>query len=405
MKKNVCICLLLTLLVGFTSCGEGDNPNPTPSYLDKTVLVYMAADNNLSSFAYTDMTEIKQGMLQMGDKNVKLLVYMDTGTSCKLIELNVDDNQVTENIVREYLSSRNSMGVDEMKEVFADVFNNPTYQAHNYGLVFWSHAEGWIPYPLKSTPSSRWVGQDMDKGNNDKRMNVDEFVQVLQTAPHFDFILMDACFVQSVELAYEIRSFADYYIGSPTETPGPGAPYDKLIPAMFQSDNAALDMAEAYFKVYETLYNGGVGLSNNNWTAGVSMSVIKMSELDALASATGQALCADAGIDCATLRKSVFNYDRRPNTSSSHVGYYDFVEMMEILSADESSFATWKKRFDAALIFFKTTAKNYSSSGGIFSMENANGMSHYILGKSDAADAAYTETGWYKAAGLSKIGW
>ncbi len=402
--KNFIYTILFSLLATcLHACSEKDDPSPQSQYIDKTVLVYMAADNNLANFSHTDLGEIKQGMTQMNGKNIRLLVYQDTGSSSKLIELKNEKNDVVETIVREYQTPRNSMGVDEMKEVFADVFGNKDYQAHNYGLVFWSHAEGWIPYPLKATTASRWVGQDI--GSGDKRMNIDDFVQVLKTAPHFDFILMDACFVQSVELAYEIRTFADYYIGSPTETPGPGAPYDKLVPAMFQTNDAALAMAEAYFKVYETLYNGGVGLSNDNWTAGVSMSVMKMDELDALASVTSQTLHADANVDCASLRGNVFNYDRRPKTSASHVGYYDFVGMMEIISVDENAFLTWKKQLDATLPFFKTTAKNYSSSGGIFSMNGANGVTHYIPGKSDIADAAYKQTGWYKAVGLSKMGW
>ena len=48
--------------------------------------------------------------------------------------------------------------------------------------------------------------------------------------PHFDFIMFDACFMMSVEVAYEVRNYTDYYIGSPTENPGPGAPYDKVVP-------------------------------------------------------------------------------------------------------------------------------------------------------------------------------
>ena len=38
--------------------------------------------------------------------------------------------------------------------------------------------------------------------------------------------------------------------------------------------------------VYAEKYNNGIGISNENWTGGVSVSVVKSSELPALATAT-----------------------------------------------------------------------------------------------------------------------
>ena len=51
-------------------------------------------------------------------------------------------------------------------------------------------------------------------------MNIEDLKSVLQKAPHFDFIMFDACFMQSVEVAYELRDYCDYYIGFPAENPG-----------------------------------------------------------------------------------------------------------------------------------------------------------------------------------------
>ena len=136
--------------------------------------------------------------------------------SPRLLELKNEGGTVVEKEVKTY-PSRNSVGVDETQEVFADVFLNSQYQADSYGLVYWSHGDGWLPYPLGT--GTRWVGQD--KGNGDNRMNISEFVEILRTAPRFDFILFDACLMLSVEVAYELRDYTDYCIGSPTEIPGP----------------------------------------------------------------------------------------------------------------------------------------------------------------------------------------
>lgn len=91
--------------------------------------------------------------------------------------------------------------------------------------------------------------------------------------------------MQSAEVAYELRDCVEYLIGSPTEIPGPGAPYKSVVPELFTETNCAENIASAYFDAYQKSYNGVVG-SNDNWTGGVNTSVIKSAALDELALAT-----------------------------------------------------------------------------------------------------------------------
>lgn len=284
-----------------------------------------------------------------------------------------------------------------MQEVFDDVFQNEAYQAESYGFVYWSHGDGWMPYPL---PATRWVGQDTGSGDN--RMNLSELKQVLDSAPHFDFIMFDACFMQSVEVAYELRDYADYYIASPTETPGPGAPYDAIFPYMLEK-GASEKLAEAYFNVYQDMYQK-VG---TDWQYGVSIAVVKTSELEQLASVTQQVLQGiESETDCSMLRKQVFDYDKRIlNTYyvDDYIGYYDFQNMMESL-LPPSNYEEWKSSFVLALIYWSTTPQNYSSFVGSFSMTGANGVSHYIPSSPDTdACEAYRSLAWYEDAGISRL--
>lgn len=362
-----------------------------PDEGSRTVLVYMAAHNSLKGFVQEDLDEMKQGILSVTNEGAHLLVYKDVGTSpCQLVELK---NDGTEEVLAEYESPRNSVGVTEMQEVFRDAFS--ARPADSYGLVYWSHGDGWVP----DMTTTRWIGQDYDAGV----MSIADLVSVLQAAPHFDFIMFDACFMQSVEVAYELRYYTDYYIGSPTENPGPGAPYDKIMQPMFVK-GAARQIASAYFNAYNDLYAEGNGISNTNWTGGLSIGVLDTSRLEELARATGQALAASVPTaDKATLRGTVFDYDNR---SSSHIGYYDMQELMEALVQDPALYAEWKLAFDAAMGYWNTTAQNYSQFVGMFSMERANGLTHYIPSDSKPATAvAYRQMGWYQAAGLNVLGW
>ena len=366
-----------------------------PSSYKRTVLVYLAADNNLASFALQDLAEMKQGMKQVADGTLHLLVYIDTGSSPRLVELKRKGDEVVEDVVRTY-ANRNSVGVDETREVLDAVFSNPDFLAESYGLIYWSHADGWIPYGEAST---RWMGQDT--GNGDHRMNLSELVSVLEDVPRLDFLMFDACFMSSVEVAYELRGFTDYYIGSPTENPGPGAPYDRLVPLM-TSDEAAVEMSKAYFAAYEEIYNGGIGITNADWTGGTSICVMRTDALESLASLTAR-LLPEGAVDNAKLRWEVFDYDHDAY-GRDYVGYFDLKQLMEQV-LDDVSFAMWTQAFDAAIAYWSTTPKNYSQFVGMFSMEGANGITHYIPGSSTRRDAAYRSLQWYRDAGLEKLGW
>ena len=58
-------------------------------------------------------------------------------------------------------------------------------------------------------------------------------------------MLFDACYMQSVEVIYQLRDRTDYFIGSPTEIPGPGAPYEAVVPALFSQINRKLILQRA----------------------------------------------------------------------------------------------------------------------------------------------------------------
>lgn len=394
MKLNLRLLLGVCLALFFlASCEDEPEIVKTPK---RTVLVYIAADNNLAHFALDDMDEMKEGLLQVNGE-LKLLVYVDTGSSARLVELKKESRNVVENVVREY-GDRNSTGTEETREVFRDVFSNPAFAAESYGLIYWSHADGWAPYG--STRQTRWIGQDT--GDGDYRMNISDFVSILKEAPHFSFIMFDACFMSSVEVAYELRSYTDYYIGSPTENPGPGAPYDLITPLM-AGENAAVDMASAYFEHYNAKYNGGINISNKNWTGGTSICVMRTSALKQLASVTAQVL-PETLADNERLSATVFDYDQRPPSSTYYIGYFDFKQLVQAL-ADETSLVEWEHAFDEVIAFWKTTDKNYSQVAHMFSMEGTNGITHYIPNSNDTYALAYRSTAWYQDAGLAKLGW
>ena len=146
-------CLSLFML---SACDKEDGPAPEVP-VERVVLMYIAGDNSLSAFPARDLDEVREGMADVPASFV-FFAYVDTGNgNPQLLKFRSRGNGTfSEEVVKEY-SDRNSVGVEETQEVFNDVFGNPAYQADSYGLIYWSHGDGWIPY---SQPSNRWIGQD-----------------------------------------------------------------------------------------------------------------------------------------------------------------------------------------------------------------------------------------------------
>ncbi len=400
--KKILMSMLIGLSFVFNACGGDDKDEPVPPVVkqpQRTVLAYIVADNNrLNDLALSDVDEMLQGMKFVDTDINNLLVYVDDNATPVLFRLKKGkDGLVEKEILREY-EEQQSTNPQVMKEVCRKAYTD--YPAKSYGFIYWSHGEGWKPMPL--TSSTRWIGADWGDGKD--YTNIDELKEVLTIVPHLDFLLFDACFMMSVETAYALRDEADYIIASPTEIPGPGAPYDTMVPAMFKQGSTAVDIAQAYYNTYEALYNDGKGNSASHWTAGVSIGVLKTSALSALAQATNNALSNAIDIELSALKGEIFDYDQRPQTWSSRIGYYDMVQLMQALCT-ESDFATWKTAFDAAMVYYQTTSWNWSGYVGMFSMEGTCGLSHYLPTGNTSLNTAYAQTEWYTAASLASWGW
>jgi hypothetical protein len=78
MQKNIITIIVLL----FASCSK-DEESPEPVRIERTVIAYMAADNDLWDLALVDLEEMKQGYKETG---VNLIVLMDAAgkTPCLL---------------------------------------------------------------------------------------------------------------------------------------------------------------------------------------------------------------------------------------------------------------------------------------------------------------------------------
>lgn len=152
-------------------------------------------------------------------------------------------------------------------EMMADILSKmaKAAPAHNYSLLFGSHAKGWLPKdtsasmlragrnrieriwtPLPGMPDVRHVGD-----SSTTQIDTDEFAEAIAAAGlKFEFILFDCCYMSSVEALYDMRATARYILASPCEVMAAGFPYDEILPLLvgqqYDLDGAARSFVDFY---------------------------------------------------------------------------------------------------------------------------------------------------------------
>lgn len=417
MKPSVLSFLLSFLILGvfFASCEKSkDEPEPPLEKSKRTVLVYLVGKNSISSHLEDDYEEIKEGFSKLkSSEDFNLLVFISNSGNFyipRLLKLEKnEEGLVIEKIINTYNSSKdfNSTNVDVMQDILIDAYSS--YPSESYGLVMESHADGWMPYPSIKV---RAFGDDRKKS-----INITDLAKVLETVTHnigakLDYILFDACFMQSIEVAYELRHSVKHIIGSATEIPGPGGPYDILVPSLFDlNTNYSKQILDSYFEYYNEMYTGSP--STLSWTMGVALSSIDLQYIEKLTEQTKQLLTSTFDIkETIDLSKSrVPFYDNRGSASSPYSYthfYFDIYYFMEYFLVDENKglFEEWKKIFNQ-LVYSRNTPLVYTAHPGrMFSVEGTHGLSFYIPRTGyEPMTEHYKTHQWYRSGGWSDLGW
>ena len=411
MKKILILLSAASILL--TACHKNDCPEPEP--IERTVLVYVAGDNNLSgrdgSINYFNY-DIKQMMAgtQNLPTNYKLVLFVDRYNSKPyFLQVEKGDTLRLKSMDTEMKSSDPATLHMAMKYV------TETFPAKSYGLVLWGHSDGWI---TRSDSGPR-KAYGVDKNQGQTWMNIPEMSQTLASLPKLKFIFADCCSFLCVENAYELHNYAEYIIGSPAEIPGEGAPYQTVVPALFSTD-------DDFYKTIIDAYYAQMSLGYK-----VPLAVVKNSELDNLAQATATTL--------ATIARDIepdADGCRYPNVDGL-IFYFDHTQfdmqdfMLRYASADQ--YAEWKKAFDKAVpyhtfaevwmanhVTYKTEyefddftpTKERMGTLGMFIPQRESDThwwktEYYIfLEKSmNEMNSDIKKMQWYKAARLADIGW
>ena len=394
----------MSLLLGVTSC-HWFNPDEEVNY-DRTVLAYIAAENSLSYGAFHEQ-DIDEMLQAAGDipTNSRLLIYLDDTSNPRILSIEQQSGRrPTSRVVYEYSEEQNSGDVETLRTVMEWVYDN--YPSSTYGLIFWSHGDAWLP--AKAIPQ-RSICIDNERNNysnSGSKMDIADVADVLAGFPCFEFIMFDACFMQAVEVAYELRNVARYVIASPAEIPNPGAPYERMVKPFFGVPFDGAEVVEQYYRMYNDSVMPVYDYGSDRY--GVSLSVIDCGHLDALANATAGMVTKYVSRDEATDLKGVQRY--YPLSSKSRPEFYDMNGYMQRLITDEADYVRWKSVFDLAVPYARSTAWWYSNDAYTqhVDLDNYGGVSCYVPQDRsiyDGLNEKFRATSWYMDAGWHEVGW
>ncbi|MBR5000094.1 MAG: hypothetical protein IKY11_04075, partial [Rikenellaceae bacterium] len=122
--------VLMLAAIAF-ACGCSSNSETTPS-ANRTVLIYIAANNDLSGYAYSNITDMIYGAADCNLKNDNLIVYFAVPNENPTL-YRIDKNG--KELVKSY-PTQNSLDPSVMAKVLADV--REAYPAPSNGVIFWS---------------------------------------------------------------------------------------------------------------------------------------------------------------------------------------------------------------------------------------------------------------------------
>jgi len=240
--------LLIVVATTAVNLAWAAKPGPKPGIASWTFIVYMVADNNLDSWAYTSLSYMEA----VGStEQVNIVVLWDGYYAPAYMYRVVKGGH---ELVSDFpLNGQEvNMGDSNTLGTLVDFVTN-RFTANHYLLDLWDHGDDFT--------GSCWDSHPVDY------LTHAEVVMAL-SGHHIDILAYDACLEAMIEVAYEYNAkglMTDYLVACENYVPMYGYPYDKILenltarPDMLELDFAKVIVTEyAKFYMPRAHFNGGV---------------------------------------------------------------------------------------------------------------------------------------------------
>lgn len=329
-----------------------------------TFLLFLNGHNNLSSYGTMNLKDMEKSgstdqvnlVVEWGQSNTNL-------THRLLVQKSTDPSKVTSPIIE----SLTDVDMGDYKNLVKFVqWGAQNFPAKHYFVAVWNHGAGWHFEQMNAGDiHANDISFDDNTGNKITTEQLGqamaEIKQVL--GRNVDIYGSDACLMQMLEVAGQMKDSVDYVVGSEETEPGEGWPYAGFISKWTATPTQTpAEVSVLLSKEYLKAYSGG-----DYGTKSVTFSAIDMSKLNAvIASATEVAaslkkLSADSLKKIKTALRSVQSY-----YYSDYKDYGHLLKTIETLPIEKDAALLARAKADAAsLVLSVDSSASYARSTGI----------------------------------------
>jgi len=359
---------------------------------DNVFIYWGGGINNLYTYLTEDINDICAGELPLESEHKAVLVlshlannYQYNPAPTYMIRLYKKNGKTVRDTLRTYGQEFSETDPAFFSSVLSDIRKD--FPSEHYGILFSSHGTSYLPegyyekYPGagKSGETGRnSLGCTVINDNWIQELDIKDFANAFPM--HMDYILLDACLMGGVEVAYQLRNTCKYLVASPTEILTEGFCYSTLVQRLFR-ENCNLEMV---CKDY---------MDQNNHT-NATISLIDCSAMDNLA--------IQVGI-LARKYSSQFDKMSRDKNSIQRFYRYDshwFYDLCDIFRAAGASRKELEILSAAIMecVLYKDFSDSFLSS---FEIRTCCGLSMYLPDSSFIQlNNYYKSLDWNKACGL-----
>lgn len=378
--------LFLTVFMFIASCEKaGDIEYRTT----KTVLVYMAADNNLSGYALNNISSMRYSMTR-DMEYANLLVFVDR-KNIKPALLHLHDRRIDTLKVYDELNSSDSR---VLSDVIQTVLND--WKAESYGLILWSHGMSWVPEsqthalankqgwaPMRyGTPTKWFAPNDVNSdGTQYTCMEIDDLADAIPDGV-FDYIAFDACYMGSVEVLYALRKKVPYIISSSCEIMQDGFPYRNVTSSFL--NNNLVKVCRDFHNYYDT---------RNGELRTASISLVRTDELDSLARCFKKIVAANKDKISTLETADIQHFDR----FEKHI-MFDLEDFVDKLGTGKEDLTEFRLQLEKCVLYKNSTPYIVNN----IKMDTFCGLSVFIPLESFEASGLnddYRDTEWSRDTG------
>lgn len=310
---------------------------------DWTVVTYLQADNSLAPFAEYNIKDMQVGV--KSNAKVNVLVQWDQPNNKKTWRYKIVPGGRVEvdSLAQEMGLNPQQELIDMMKWV------KTKYPASHYALILWNHGSGvqdlrnhqlpmqrilssWLEIPgaLTQTDFDRGILYDDSQGtvlSNKGLLNAMAGIKQL-LGKNVDIVGMDACLMAMVEVGFQIKDYADFFVASEDVEAGQGWSYSSFLAPLTQTTSSMSPQSVAL-----SIVNGYKACYQNNHSAqDFTLSAMNLSIMTALKNNIDDVVAA---VDsCKAAHKvNTINAVKAARKSSEEFYYPEYVDLYTFYSA------------------------------------------------------------------------